>query len=82
MSDDRILKTAVEGIERARAAERNNGLKPIIVRGEGGSVGICHYCESETTPGHLFCAVDAIEPDKSCSVMWEIERKRKQEMGR
>lgn len=57
-------------------------LRPIVQEIDGGRhIGICHYCESNISPGHLFCQPDKIDPDESCSRLWEHERKRRQDMG-
>lgn len=73
-----------DGLARARAAIANPRLKPIIQRIEGSThrVGLCHYCQSNIAPGHLFCHVDKDEPEQSCSVQWEYEDARRRDQGR
>lgn len=80
-SDRFIERTIEEGRARAEAALKNTRLRPIIQKIDGSThlAGTCHYCSSEITPGHLFCPIDPIEPDESCSVRWEYEDRRRRE---
>lgn len=72
-SDDKITAVEQIGVEAARRALRNPVLVPI---------GLCHYCESEIMPGHLFCPTDVDDPEHSCSVGLEHERKRREAIER
>lgn len=72
-SDSKIEAVQTYGIEAARAALRTPKLLPI---------GVCHYCESPVAPRHLFCPVDEIEPDQSCSILWEFQQKMLKAAGR
>lgn len=87
MADDadkagpRIDDVISDGRARARRALENPSLRPIIQELDGVRFGVCHFCESPIQPGHLFCPVDTIEPEHSCSVLWEHTRKRKEDMG-
>ena len=65
----------------AKRALDNPSLHPIIQVMDGIRFGVCHYCESEIQPGHLFCPNDPIDPAESCAVQWEHMRKRKEAMG-
>lgn len=82
MSDDRIQSAIDSGIARARNAMDNPSLRPIILEIDGVRFGICHYCESEIMPGHLFCPTDVDDPEHSCSVGLEHERRRREAIGR
>lgn len=83
MSDGPIQGTVDAGWERAKQALKNPSLMPIVQFLEDTTqrVGICHYCMSEITPGHLFCPVDEVEPDESCSVRWEHRQKQLKASG-
>lgn len=72
-SDDKIFATEQIGVEAARRALQNPALLPI---------GACHYCGSWVAPRHLYCPVDEIEPEQSCSVQHEIELRLKKQNGR
>lgn len=72
-SDDKIFAVELIGIEAARKALQNPRLLPI---------GFCHHCGSSVAPRHLFCPVDEIEPEQSCSVQWEFEQKCRKLNGR
>jgi len=61
-------------------AARKPELRPIVLEMDGTRFGVCHYCESAITPGHLFCPAD-VEPEHSCSVEWEHTRKRREDSG-
>lgn len=71
-SDDKIAALSLIGVEAARKALQNPRLLPI---------GACHYCGSSVAPRQLFCAVDEIEPEQSCSVQWEFEQKCRKQNG-
>lgn len=66
-SDSKVEAFSAMGVEAARRALRRPQLLPI---------GVCHWCESPVSPRQLFCPVDEIEPDQSCSVLWEHHRQR------
>lgn len=78
-----IEAVVAAGRARAKHALDNPRLRPIVqvIEGTRHRVGICHYCESEITPGHLFCPTDPVEPEQSCAVVWEHERQRKEANG-
>jgi hypothetical protein len=80
MADQHIQSAIDGGRARAKVAMGNPSLRPIIQVLDGTRFGICHYCESEIMPGHLFCPTDP-EPEHSCAVEWEHERKRKEASG-
>lgn len=65
----------------AKRALDNPSLRPIIMELDGVRFGVCHYCESEIQPGHLFCPNDPIDPAESCAVLLEHETRRKKELG-
>lgn len=77
-ADQRITDAVADGIAECRRAP---SLTPIIQVLDGIRFGVCHYCETEIRPGHLFCPTDAIDPDESCAVLWEHMRRRKEDMG-
>ena len=77
-----IQRAIDEARARAKLALDNPRLRPIIQIFDGVRFGVCHYCETEIQPGHLFCPTDPIDPAESCAVMWEHERKRKEDMGK
>ena len=77
-----IQRTIDEGMARAKLAMDNPRLRPIIQVLDGTRFGVCHFCQSEIMPGHLFCPTDPIEPEHSCAVEWEHERKRKEALGK
>ena len=79
MSDARIQSAVDSGIARAKNALDNPRLRPIVLELDGQRFGVCHHCESQIIPGHLFCPFD---PDYSCADAWEHERKRKEALGR
>lgn len=72
-SDSKIEAVQAQGIEAARAALRTPKVLPI---------GVCHYCESPVAPKHLFCPIDEVEPEQSCSVLWEVQQKMLRATGR
>ena len=80
-SDERIQHAVDAGWERAKRAMENPRLRPIVQVLDNIRFGVCHFCESEIQPGHLFCPTDEVEPDGSCAVLWEHQRKRKEDMG-
>lgn len=59
----------------------NSRLHPIVIDFEGERCGVCHWCESYITPGHLFCEKDPNDDGKSCSEMLEHEHKRRKDTG-
>lgn len=70
-----------DGRKRAERDFINSRLLPIIQEMDGVRFGVCHYCESEIAPGHLFCPADTEEPQYSCSIMDEQKRKRDRANG-
>lgn len=80
-SDGPIQAVIDAGRERAKRAMENERLRPIIQVLDDVRFGVCHFCESEIRPGNLFCPTDEIDPDESCAVMWEHQRKRREDMG-
>lgn len=77
-----IQRTIDEERARAKWAMDNPRLRPIIQVIDDTRFGVCHYCQSEIMPGHLFCPTDIDEPEHSCALEWERERKRKEDLGR
>lgn len=80
-ADERIQRTIDDGRARAKLAMDNPSLRPIVLEIDGTRFGVCHYCESEIRPGHLFCPTDKEEPQYSCAVMDEQKRKRDKASG-
>lgn len=78
---DNIDRFESGAIKAVQAAATKRSLIPIIQELDGARFGICHYCESPIKPGRLFCDTDLVEPDKSCNLMYEHERKRKEASG-
>lgn len=80
-SDDKIAAMTERGLAQARRRMATRELMPIVQELDGTRFGVCHHCESPVRPGHLFCPADVVEPGQSCSVLWEHERKRREDMG-
>lgn len=78
---DNTDKFEAAAIKAISGAAKHRDLRPIIQVLDGKRFGICHYCESPIRPGNLFCDPDREEPEHSCSVESEHERKRKEAMG-
>ena len=76
-----VMAIVDAGIARAKYAMDNPRLRPIVQVLDGTRYGVCHYCQSEIMPGHLFCPTDTDEPEHSCAVEWEHERKRREDTG-
>lgn len=86
-SDEKIEAVVALGRAKIERELRSSKLHPIIVLVRGPSKeddiksGICHWCESEITPGHLFCEKDPHDSGMCCSESWDHDHKRRKEMG-
>ena len=80
-SDAKIHNLVVLGIEKAERDAVKTRLLPIILELDGNRWGVCHWCESDIAPGHLFCSKDPNDPGMSCSESLEHEHKRRRDQG-
>lgn len=80
-SDEKIEAVVTLAREKAARALINSKLRPIIFELEGERCGICHWCESNITPGTLFCPKDPHDTGLSCSEMYDHDQKRRKDQG-
>lgn len=80
-SDGKIEAMTEMGVARIRSIMATRDLMPIVLEMDGIRFGVCHFCETEVQPGHLFCPTDVVEPEQSCVVLWEHARKRRKATG-
>ena len=71
-SDKDVQALPDQGIARARQALEHRELLPI---------GVCHYCESPVAPRHLFCPIDTVDPEQSCSILHEQQQEQRRANG-
>lgn len=80
-SDDKIEAAIAIGRAKAEQDALNFKLKPIIIVENSERYGVCHWCESPITPGHLFCEKDPHDPGMCCSESWDHQEKRLKALG-
>ena len=80
-SDAKIHNLVVLGMEKAERDAVKTRLLPIILELDGDRWGVCHWCESDITPGQLFCPKDPNDTGMCCSEAHDHDTKRRKDLG-
>ena len=81
VSDPLINNMVVLAMEKAERDAVNSRLLPVVFELDNERWGVCHWCESDITPGQLFCPKDPQDTGMCCSQAWDHDHKRRKDLG-